>query len=155
MNPEIIIKQIIKDKKLSDKIWLGGIYLKEEGGYEIILRSLIHYKKRLSTVDKSPEIKDSAAMFGGILRQAAMKTIPKIDEITQKIRHSLSEPQLVNTLEENISFFEKALSSYEADIQKAQDTGHEYYLTIVGNLASVKEDLELIKIAKSKIRQFD
>jgi hypothetical protein len=91
MNPEIIIKQIIKDKKLSDKIWLGGIYLKEEGGYEIILRSLIHYKKRLMTVDKSPEIKDSAAMFGGILRQAAMKTIPKIDEITQKIRHSLSD----------------------------------------------------------------
>ena len=58
---------------MSEKIWLGGIYLKEEGGYDIILRSLNHYKKRLMTVDKSPEIKDSAAMFGGILKQAAMK----------------------------------------------------------------------------------
>ena len=56
---------------MSEKIWLGGIYLKEEGGYDIILRSLNHYKKRLMTVDKSPEIKDSAAMFGGILKQAA------------------------------------------------------------------------------------
>lgn len=106
---------------MSDKIWLGGIYLKDEGGYEIILRSLIHYKKRLMTVEKSPEIKDSAAMFGGILRQAAMKIIPKIDEITQKIQQSLSESQLVNTLNENIPFLEKALSSYEADIQKAQN----------------------------------
>ena len=140
---------------MSEKIWLGGIYLKEEGGYDIVLRSLNHYKKRLMTVDKSPEIKDSAAMFGGILKQAAMKTIPQIDEITQKIQNSLSEPQLVTTLNENIAFLEKALTSYETDITKAQDTGHEYYLNLVGDLPTVKNDLELIKIAKSKIRQFE
>jgi len=140
---------------LSEKIWLGGIYLKEEGGYDIILRSLNHYKKRLMTVDKSPEIKDSAAMFGGILKQAAMKTIPQIDEITQKIQNSLSEPQTITTLNENIAFLEKALISYETDITKAQDTGHEYYLNLIGDLPKVKNDLELIKIAKSKIRQFE
>ncbi|MFB5607466.1 MAG: hypothetical protein ACE5RG_05115 [Candidatus Nitrosomaritimum yanchengensis] len=140
---------------MSEKIWLGGIYLKEEGGYDIILRSLNHYKKRLMTVDKSPEIKDSAAMFGGILKQAAMKTIPQIDEITQKIQNSLSEPQSIKTLNENIAFLEKALTCYETDITKAQDTGHEYYLNLIGNLPQVKNDLELIKIAKSKIRQFE
>ena len=140
---------------MSEKIWLGGIYLKEEGGYDIILRSLNHYKKRLMTVDKSPEIKDSAAMFGGILKQAAMKTIPQIDEITQKIQNSLSEPQSITTLNENIAFLEKALTSYETDITKAQDTGQEYYLNLIGDLPRVKNDLELIKIAKSKIRQFE
>jgi hypothetical protein len=140
---------------LSEKIWLGGIYLKDEGGYEIILRSLLHYKKRLMTVDKSPEIKDAAAMFGGILLLAARKEMPKINETIQKIQKGLSDTQSVNTLEEDISFLEKALSSYELDIQKAQDTGHEYYLKIVGDLASVKNDLDLIKIAKSKINQFE
>ncbi len=140
---------------MSDKIWLGGIYLKDEGGYEIILRSLIHYKKRLMTVDKSPEIKDSAAMFGGILILAAKKAMPKIDEVIQKIQQGLPDAQSVNTLKENISFLEKALTSYETDIQKAQDTGHEYYLNLIGDLALVKNDLELIKIAKSKIRQFE
>jgi hypothetical protein len=140
---------------LSEKIWLGGIYLKDEGGYEIILRSLLHYKKRLMTVDKSPEIKDSAAMFGGILLLAARKEMPKINETIQKIQKGLSDTQSVNTLEEDISFLEKALSSYELDIQKAQDTGHEYYLKLVGDLASVKNDLDLIKIAKSKINQFE
>ncbi len=140
---------------MSEKIWLGGIYLKDEGGYEIILRSLLHYKKRLMTVDKSPEIKDSAAMFGGILLLAARKEMPKINETIQKIQKGLSDTQSVNTLEEDIPFLEKALSSYELDIQKAQDTGHEYYLNLVGDLASVKNDLDLIKIAKSKINQFE
>jgi hypothetical protein len=140
---------------LSEKIWLGGIYLKDEGGYEIILRSLIHYKKRLMTIDKSPEIKDSAAMFGGILLLAARKAMPKINETIQKIQKGLTDTQSVNTLEEDIPFLEKALSSYELDIQKAQDTGHEYYLNLVGDLASVKDDLDLIKIAKSKITQFE
>jgi len=140
---------------LSEKNWLGGIYLIEEEGYDIILRSLNHYKKRLMTVDKSPEIKDSAAMFGGILKQAAMKTIPQIDEITQKIQNSLSNRQSISTLIENIAFLEKALTSYETDITKAQDTGHEYYLNLIGDLPTVKNDLELIKIAKSKIRQFE
>ncbi len=140
---------------MSGKIWLGAIYLKEEGGYEIILRSLVHYKKRLMTIDKSPEIKDSAGMFGEILRQTAMKTIPTINEITQKIQQSLTETKLVNTLKDNIPFLEKALTSYETDIQKAQNTGSEYYLNLLGDLASVKNDLELIKIAKLKIKQFE
>ena len=140
---------------MSEKVWLGGIYLKDEGGYEIILRSLIHYKKRIMTIDKSPEIKDSAAMFGGILLLAARKEMPKINETIQKIQKGLSDTQSVNTLEEDIPFLEKALSSYELDIQKAQDTGHEYYLNLVGDLASVKDDLNLIKIAKSKITQFE
>ena len=32
---------------MSEKSCIGGIYLKEEEGYEIVLKSLIHYKKRL------------------------------------------------------------------------------------------------------------
>ncbi len=134
---------------------LGGIYLKYEGGYEIILRSLTHYKKRLMTIDKSPEIKDSAAMFGGILMLAARKTVPKINEMIQKIQQILLDSQSVITLKEDIPFLEKAISSYETDILKALDTGHEYYLNLVGDLASVKDDLDLIKIAKSKITQFE
>ena len=28
--------------------WMGGIFLKDEGGYEIVLKSLSHYKKKTS-----------------------------------------------------------------------------------------------------------
>ena len=56
-----------------DKIWLGGIYLKDEGGYEIILKSLNHYKNRLKTLNGSPELKEAGAAFGSILNQQARK----------------------------------------------------------------------------------
>ena len=44
---------------MTEKIWLGGIYIKDEGGYEIILKSLNHYKTRLKTLNDSPELKES------------------------------------------------------------------------------------------------
>ena len=86
---------------MSDKIWLGSIYLKDEGGYEIILKSLEHYKKRLKTLGSSPELKDSSAMFGSLLQQEAMKTIPKIDEMAKKVKDSLSDITLLNSLSED------------------------------------------------------
>lgn len=139
---------------MSDKIWLGAIFLKDEGGYEIVLKSLEHYKKRLKTLGNSPELKDSSAMFGSLLQQEAMKTVPKIDEMTKKIKDALSDKIILDSLIENRSFLVKALSCYESDINKAQNTGHEYFLKLVGNLPAVKEDLSIIKNALDKINQF-
>lgn len=139
---------------MSDKIWIGGIYLKEEGGYEIILKSLNHYKKRLRTIGNSPELKDSAAMFASLLQQEAAKTIPKIDEVTKKIQECLSDTKLLTSLSNEAPFLVKALLSYEADIKKAQDTGHEYFLKLIGDMVLVKNDLASIKIALNKINQF-
>ena len=138
---------------MSDKTELG-VYLKDEGGYEIVLKSLSHYKKRLRTIGNSPELKDSSAMFGSILQQEAMKTIPKIDEMIKKIQDCLSDVSLLNSLSEDVPFLLKALLCYETDIKKAQDTGHEYFLKLVGDLHLVKNDLELIKNALDKIKQF-
>lgn len=139
---------------MSEKIWLGEIYLKDEGGHEIILKSLDHYKKRLKTIGNSPELKDSAAMFASILQQEAIKTIPKIDEIIKKIQEGLSDNKPLNSLSDDLPFLRKALLCYEADIKKAQDTGHEYFLKLVGNLPSIKNDLAIIKEALDEINQF-
>lgn len=76
---------------MSDKIWMGRIYLKDEGGYEIVLKSLNHYKKRPRTIGNSPELKNSAVMFASILQQEAMKTIPRIDDMIKKIQEGLSD----------------------------------------------------------------
>jgi len=139
---------------MSERIWIGGIYLKDEGGYEIVLKSLRHYKNRLKTIGNSPELKDAAAMFAPILYQQAMKTIPKIDETIQKVQDNLGDIQSVNKLSEDVPFLEKALECYEADIHKAQDTGHEYFIKLVGDMRVAKNDLETIKIALDKIKQF-
>ncbi len=139
---------------MDEKIWIGSIYLKDEGGYEIILKSLKHYKNRLKTIGNSPDLKETAGMFAPILNQQAMKTIPKIDQVIQKIQNNLVDIQLVNKLSEDIPFLEKALSCYEADIHKAENTGHEYFVKLVGNMAVAKNDLKIIKIALDKIKQY-
>lgn len=144
----------IQHEKLPDKIWLGGIYLKDEGGYEIVLKSLNHYKKRLITIGNSPELKNSAVMFASILQQESRKTIPKIDNIIKKIQEGLSDIKILNFSSEDTSLLTKALLCYEADIKKAQDTGHEYFVKLVGDLPLVKKDLEVIKNALNKIKQF-
>lgn len=143
-----------KHSGMSEKIWLGGIYIKEEGGYEIILKSLNHYKNRLKTLNDSPELKDSAAMFASVLNQQARKTVPKINEVIVKIHEGLEDIQVMNDLQEEKQFLEKALTCYESDIHKAEDTGHEYFLNLVGDMLQAGEDLRTITIALEKIGNF-
>ena len=137
-----------------DKVWLGGIYLKDEGGYEIILKSLNHYKNRLKTLNESPELKEAGAAFGSILNQQARKTVPKINEIIEKIQTGLYDVQILKELEEEKQFLEKALSCYESDIHKAEDTKNEYFVKLVGDMIQGKKDLSTIKTALNKINNF-
>jgi hypothetical protein len=140
---------------MTEKTWLGRIYFKDEGGYEIVLKSLNHYKNRLKTLSNSPELKEAAAMFAPVLNQQAMKTIPIIDETIKKIHDNLNDIESINNLQEDIPFLEKALTCYESDIHKAEDTGYEYFVKLVGDMAQARKDLETIKIALKKINQFE
>ncbi len=139
---------------MAEKVWLGGIYLKDEGGYEIILKALNHYKSRLKTLNESPELKESAAMFASVLNQQARKTIPKINKVIEKIHTSLNDKNTRKELEYEVSFLEKSLSCYESDIHKAEDTGHEYFVKLVGDMVQGRKDIETIKTALGKINQF-
>jgi hypothetical protein len=139
---------------MTEKIWLGGIYVKDEGGYEIILKSLNHYKIRLKTLNDSPELKESAAMFASVLNQQARKIVPKINEVIEKIYSGLNNIEDMNALEEEKRFLEKALSCYESDIHKAEDTGHEYFVKLVGDMEQGRKDLKTIKTALEKINHF-
>ena len=87
---------------MSKKIWMGGIYLKESGGYKIILKSLIHYKKRLQTIHASPELKEAAAMFAPVLQSQSKKRIPMIEETKIKIEKFLLGSISSEMLEENL-----------------------------------------------------
>jgi hypothetical protein len=139
---------------MSEKIWIGAIYLKDEGGYEIVLKSLRHYKNRLRTMGNSPELKEAGAMFAPVLNQQAMKTVPKIDEVIQKIQDNIGDIRSVSKLSQDVPFLEKALACYEADIHRAQDIEHEYFVKLVGNMNEAKNDLKTIKIALEKIKQY-
>tara|TARA_B110000467_G_C17907231_1_gene257975 strand:+ start:33 stop:458 length:426 start_codon:yes stop_codon:yes gene_type:complete len=139
---------------MSKKFWIGGIYLKEEGGYEIILKSLIHYRKRLQTIHESPELKEAAAMFAPILQSTARKKIPIIAEVKKVIYQVLLNLVPSQSLEKNLEILQKALECRKADIEKAEDTGAEYFITLLGDVSEAKKDLELIQKALTKIKQY-
>ena len=133
---------------------MGGIFLKDEGGYEIVLKSLVHYKKRLQTIHASPELKEAAAMFAPVLQGQAQKRIPMIDETKQKIEQMLQNSIPAQSLEQDVEILEKALECRQADIEKARDTGKEYFIKLLGDLQESTKDLELIKNALAKIKEY-
>lgn len=137
---------------MSGKIWLGRIYLREEGGYELVLRALDHYKKRLRDIGSSPQLRD-APMFAQLVQHEAIKNASVVDGIVEKIRRGLGEPEFLGELENEISFIEKALACYQADIQKALQ-GDTFYVKALQGSNFADADLESIKDALQKIRQF-
>ena len=135
-------------------IWMGGIFLKDEGGYEIVLKSLDHYKKRLQTIHQSPELQEAAAMFAPILQSQAQKRLPMVDQAKQKIEQVLHDSIPANSLEEDLEILEKALECRKSDIEKAQDTGKEYFMKLLGDLQEARKDLESLKNALRKIKEY-
>ena len=115
-----------------------------------MLKSLRHYRKRLLSLSQSPELQNSAAMFASVLNQEARKTVPKIDQAIVRVCRMLESDE-PGPLKDDARFLEKALSCYESDIQKAQDTGDAYFLSLVGDLADAKGDLGPIRDAKYRI----
>jgi thymidylate synthase len=139
---------------MSEKIWIGGIYLKEEGGYQIILKSLTHYKKRLQTIHSSPELKEAAAMFAPVLQSQAKKRIPMIENAIEKIKIFLLDSTKSELLKENVEILEKALECRKSDIEKAENTSDEYFVKLLGNFQESKKDVEQINNALKKIKEY-
>tara|TARA_Y100000389_G_scaffold164511_1_gene168248 strand:- start:551 stop:976 length:426 start_codon:yes stop_codon:yes gene_type:complete len=139
---------------MSEKIWIGGIYLKEEGGYQIILKSLIHYKKRLQTIHSSPELKEAAAMFAPVLQSQAKKRIPMIENTIEKIKIFLLDSTKSELLKEDVEILEKALECRKSDIEKAENTSDEYFVKLLGNFQESKKDVEQINNALKKIKEY-
>jgi hypothetical protein len=139
---------------MSEKIWIGGIYLKEEGGYQIILKSLTHYKKRLQTIHSSPELKEAAAMFAPVLQSQAKKRIPMIENTIEKIKIFLLDSAKSELLKEDVEILEKALECRKSDIEKAENTSDEYFVKLLGNFQESKKDVEQINNALKKIKEY-
>ena len=138
---------------MSEKIWIGGIYLKVEG-YEIILKSLKHYKKRLQTIHASPELKEAAAMFAPVLQSQAKKRIPMIENTIEKIKIFLLDSAKSELLKEDVEILEKALECRKSDIEKDENTSDEYFVKLLGNFQESKKDVEQINNALKKIKEY-
>ena len=135
------------------KVWLGSIFLKDEDGYQIILKSLEHYKKRLRTINSSPELA-GAAMFAQIIQQEAMKTYPKVESLLTKIPQCLENPEQLNELVNDVPLLQKSLESYKSDLEKVKNSTHEYYQKLI-NVEQISDtEINTIENAIQKISSF-
>ena len=137
---------------MSQKIWLGGIYLRDEGGYELILRSLKHYKKRLKNIRKSPEIKD-APMFATIIEQEAIKAFQGADLLILKINEALLKPEMLQTLESELPLMQKAMECYFSDIQKVGSDS--FYSELILDKMTALQDLKSIQDSLQKLGAYE
>ena len=93
-------------------------------------------------------------MFAPILQSTARKKIPVIDEVKEKIDQCLLNLIPVQSLEQNLEILQKALECRKADIEKAEDTGAEYFINLLGDVQKAINDLEEIEKALIKINQY-
>lgn len=140
---------------MSGGAWLGGIYLRDGGGYGIVLESLAHYRRRLCTIGQSPEVGGAGAMFASLLGGQAARTVPEIDAAVGRIHAFLGDAGLGGALREDVPLLGRALACYESDICRAMDTGHAYFVGLVGDSGEAAGRLGAIRDARRQIAVFE
>ena len=93
-------------------------------------------------------------MFAPILVSQAQKRFPMVIEAQKKIEEMLHDSIPAQSLEQDLEILQKALECRQSDIEKAQDTGREYFMKLLGDLQEAQKDLEPIKNALVKIKQY-
>ena len=60
----------------------------------------------------------------------------------------------VQSLEQNLEILQQALECRKADIEKAENTGAEYFINLLGDVRKARNDLEEVEKAFIKINQY-
>ena len=137
-----------------DAVWLGSIYVKDEGGYAVVLRALRHYARRLASIGASPEVAGAGGAFAQIISHEASRTGPLVVGLAKRLPALLAEDGGAARLEPDMPLIKRALESYKVDLAKAADPSADaYYRNLVaraperpgeGEAARVEEALRRI-----------
>lgn len=138
---------------MPDTAWTGSIFIRDEGGFELIMRALNHYNRRLRRISASPEIAGAGAMFGSVLGAEAARTVPLLGPIAGRLRAGLADPAALAAVEGDIGIIEKAMVCYKADAAKAADGAHAYYAGLVEGNAHYRGDVDAIDGAIARLKE--
>ena len=136
-----------------DKTWIGSIFIRDEGGFEIIMRALNHYNRRLHRITRTPEIADAGATLGSILQSESIRTASRLKPIANRLREGLADPAVLATLHDDMETVKKAMLCYKADCQKAAD-GISYYTDMLKDNTHVQEDMAVVDAAIGRLEEY-
>lgn len=140
---------------MSDKVWLGSIFIKNEGGFDIIMRAMNHYNRRLHRISASPEIADAGAMFGSVLESQSAKIMPQLKIIADRLRAGLCDESVLAEVRDDIEIIEKALICYKSDITKHNNGVHQYYTDLLKGNNHADTDVDLIDTCIQRLKDYD
>lgn len=139
---------------MTDGVWTGPIFLADEGGFDIVMRALNHYNRRLRHISDSPEVSGAGAMFGSILQSEAMKVAPRLKPIAERLRAGLLDISALAALEDDLDVLEKAMTCYGSDAQKASENAHEYYAKLVEGNAHYRDDVKILEGCIARLKRY-
>ena len=99
--------------------WTGGLFVRHEGGFEMVMRALNHYNRRLRRISESPELGSAGAMLASVLQSESAKTAPKLKELAARMRASLTDDAALASLENDLDLVGRAMSCYASDLRRA------------------------------------
>lgn len=136
---------------MSEGVWIGSIYLKDEGGHEIVLRSLRYYLKILANISAAPE-EYGPRMIAQLLEHEANKMGPTILEVRRNLMRGLTDTALLADIRDHIPHIKRALESYESGVRSAM-RGDRHYCGLVPEKHRNEKEIRLITEAKRRITE--
>ena len=138
---------------MSGRNWLGGIYLRG-GGHNIVLRALIHYKKRVETVGNDPQLEDTPVNLRSLIMDEGKKTSEQVRMLIKIINAGIKDPKLINQVQFQVPLIQKALKCYHVDVEKIVKNMQDRYLDLFDEPKNLQNDLPLIQDALKEINKF-
>lgn len=130
--------------------WLGGLFVRHEGGFELVMRALNHYNRRLRRISESPELASAGAMLSSVLQSESAKTAPKLKDLAVRMRASLTDDGALASLEKDADLAEKALACYASDLRRAA-SGDRFCESLLGH---ERDDPDAAESAVGRLRAY-
>lgn len=121
--------------------WTGGLFVRHEGGFELVMRALNHYNRRLRRISESPELGSAGAMLGSVLRAESEKTAPRLKELAARMRASLTDDGALASLEKDLELVGRAMSCYSSDLRRAA-SGDAFCASLLGGCPDEPEEVD-------------
>lgn len=130
--------------------WLGGLFIRHEGGFEVLMRALNHYNRRLRRISESPEVAAAGAMFASVLQSESARTAPQLKDLAARLRASLTDDGRLASLEGDVDLAVRAMSCYASDLRRAA-SGDRFCSSLVGE---ARDEPGAVESAMARLREY-
>ena len=134
---------------MPDGVWIGGIYLRDEGGHEVALRALRYYLKVLRDISTAPDVYGPPTI-ALLLQQEADRIGPAVLNAGRSLKKGLVDPVALAEIRRDTKHIQRALESYVPGVRAAAE-GSKYHCRFVEPGYQSEDEARLAEEAQRRI----